>query len=356
MANSKISALPSATTPLAGTEVLPVVQGGITEQVSVANLTAGRTVSAASLSLTTTPLAVTSGGTGTATAFTAGSVVFAGASGVYSQNNTNFFWDNTNTRLGIKNSAPTVALEIGTTSQTGNYIQVNGSAADTSYIVLKGSKQYPRIDLQDTAVGGSTFQMWNLGNQLRVGTNPGSAGTAAFYAAAGNSADVTFNGNVVIGTSGKGIDFSATPGTGTSELFADYEEGDWTPTLVPTGTGFTSITYNTQSGKYTKIGRQVTARFFLRTSAITVGAASGSITIGGLPFACGTDTGGTGIATSTFNWGGDFPLSGFVGNGATTIGLYYRTSVNGRDFNIAPSDVGTGANNNDIYMSITYFV
>ena len=45
MANSKISALTSATTPLAGTETLPVVQGGVTKQVSVANLTAGRAIS-----------------------------------------------------------------------------------------------------------------------------------------------------------------------------------------------------------------------------------------------------------------------------------------------------------------------
>jgi hypothetical protein len=44
MADTKISALPAASTPLAGTEVLPIVQGGITEQVSVANLTAGRAV------------------------------------------------------------------------------------------------------------------------------------------------------------------------------------------------------------------------------------------------------------------------------------------------------------------------
>lgn len=44
MADTKISALPSATTPLAGTEVLPVVQGGTTDKVSVANLTAGRDV------------------------------------------------------------------------------------------------------------------------------------------------------------------------------------------------------------------------------------------------------------------------------------------------------------------------
>lgn len=43
MSNSKISALTSATTPLAGTEVLPIVQSTTTKQVSVANLTAGRT-------------------------------------------------------------------------------------------------------------------------------------------------------------------------------------------------------------------------------------------------------------------------------------------------------------------------
>ena len=65
MADSKISALPASTTPLAGTEVLPIVQGTATKQVSVANLTAGRAVSAASLSLTTA-LPVASGGTGVA--------------------------------------------------------------------------------------------------------------------------------------------------------------------------------------------------------------------------------------------------------------------------------------------------
>jgi len=44
MADTKISALPASTTPLAGTEVLPIVQGGQTKQVSVNNLTAGKTV------------------------------------------------------------------------------------------------------------------------------------------------------------------------------------------------------------------------------------------------------------------------------------------------------------------------
>jgi hypothetical protein len=51
MSNSKISALTSATTPLAGTETLPVVQSGTTKQVTVANLTAGRAVSTGALSV-----------------------------------------------------------------------------------------------------------------------------------------------------------------------------------------------------------------------------------------------------------------------------------------------------------------
>ena len=46
MADTKISALPAATVPLAGTEVLPIVQSSVTKQVSVANLTAGRGISA----------------------------------------------------------------------------------------------------------------------------------------------------------------------------------------------------------------------------------------------------------------------------------------------------------------------
>jgi hypothetical protein len=45
MANTKISALTSATTPLAGTEVLPIVQSSATTKVTIANVTEGRAVS-----------------------------------------------------------------------------------------------------------------------------------------------------------------------------------------------------------------------------------------------------------------------------------------------------------------------
>lgn len=44
MADKKISALTAATTPLAGSEVLPIVQGGVTVKVSVDDLTAGKLV------------------------------------------------------------------------------------------------------------------------------------------------------------------------------------------------------------------------------------------------------------------------------------------------------------------------
>ena len=57
-------------------------------------------------------LGVTNGGTGTNTTFTAGSVVFAGASGVYTQDNANLFWDNSNDRLGISTTSPGSKLDV----------------------------------------------------------------------------------------------------------------------------------------------------------------------------------------------------------------------------------------------------
>ena len=80
---------------------------------STGNLTLGGTLSVDLASATVTgTLPVGNGGTGTATAFTAGSVVFAGGSGVYSQDNANFFWDDTNNRLGIGTAVPNFRLDI----------------------------------------------------------------------------------------------------------------------------------------------------------------------------------------------------------------------------------------------------
>ena len=65
------------------------------------------------------------------------------------------------------------------------------------------------------------------------------------------------DGNLVMGTAGHGIDFSATSdgsGTDSSELLDDYEEG----TFVPTLGGSNISTYSVNgAGKYTRIGRMV---------------------------------------------------------------------------------------------------
>ena len=96
--------------------------------------------------------------------------------------------------------------------------------------------------------------------------------------------DATINtGNLVIGTSGKGIDFSATSQASgmTSELLADYEEGTWTPAFAAES-GTATVTYSTQSGEYTKMGRTVIATFKLDWTSATI---TGNILLlSGVPF------------------------------------------------------------------------
>jgi hypothetical protein len=103
MADKKISALTGASTPLAGTEVLPIVQSGATVKVAVSDLTAGRAVSAASLALTTTPLPVGSGGTGLTT-LTAGYIPYGNGTSAFG-NSANLYYNGTN--MGIGTSSPT---------------------------------------------------------------------------------------------------------------------------------------------------------------------------------------------------------------------------------------------------------
>ena len=73
---------------------------------SSGSLTLGGTLSNVSLTTQVTgTLPVTNGGTGTATAFTTGSIVFANSSGIYAQDNANFNWNNTNKTLGVGRTA-----------------------------------------------------------------------------------------------------------------------------------------------------------------------------------------------------------------------------------------------------------
>lgn len=93
--------------------------------------------------------------------------------------------------------------------------------------------------------------------------------------------DVTLStGNLIIGTSGKGIDFSATSGTGTSELLADYEEGACAVTITALTGTFTTTTINSQT--YTKIGRVVVMQ--VKFQVTTIGTAADGFQISNLPF------------------------------------------------------------------------
>jgi hypothetical protein len=308
MADKKISALTAASTPLAGTEVLPIVQSGTTVKVAVSDLTAGRAMAALSLT-TATVQATNSGG------------------------------------LALKNSGGTTQMLLG------------GGGGDniTLSVATNITPANAAVTISPTGTGTLTL-------------NPATASTinnmsiGATTALSGRFTDVTATtGNVVIGTSGQGIDFSATPGTGTSELLADYEEGTWTPTLTTNGTNFTSVTYNSLvGGKYTKIGNMVHVNGFMFTDGVTVGAASGVVCIGGLPFTVNTATGGKADANSAMSisrvglWLLNNPIGIQAIGGSTNLELYYRTTANGDTTSLPVTNVGTGGSSNLMYFAGTY--
>lgn len=74
------------------------------------------------------PVRPAEGGTGTVTIFTAGSVVFATASGIYAQDNSNFYWDNSNKRLCLLAASCSNTLDIGSAK-----FFVTSTGAMTSY-------------------------------------------------------------------------------------------------------------------------------------------------------------------------------------------------------------------------------
>jgi hypothetical protein len=102
------------------------------------------------------------------------------------------------------------------------------------------------------------------------------------------------NGNLVIGTAGKGIDFSTDPSAAgmTSELLDDYEEGTWTPAFQAGTSG--SITSTDRAGRYTKIGRAVIVEGYINIASVA--SPIGDLRISGLPFNIQNSAPGAGSA------------------------------------------------------------
>jgi hypothetical protein len=147
-------------------------------------------------------------------------------------------------------------------------------------------------------------------------TTPDGSQTPVEAMRINNAQNVTVSaGNLVIGTSGKGIDFSATPGTGTSELLADYEEGTWTPVVSST---IGTITSYTATGVYTKIGRVVNIQVDIQIT--NVGSGGGGLNFS-LPF---TQSG----AVYAIGVGREDATSGFIMQIVTTAsdGTFFNSS------------------------------
>ena len=146
-------------------------------------------------------------------------------------------------------------------------------------------------------------------------------------------------------------------GTGSANYLDDYETGTWTPGFQPTGTGFDSITYDTDPngviGKYTKIGDMVAVYFRLRTDAVTIGSASGYLQVTGLPFT--TDSvymGAVGIGYA--NAWTNAPKGLYIQTSSTKLFVSERSAADGNDSLTAPNDMTTGGNGNQIMCSFVY--
>lgn len=146
-------------------------------------LTLGGTPTAALLvasSLTlgwTGTLAVARGGTGTGTAFTAGSVVFAGAAGVYTQDNANLFWDDTNNRLGIGTATPGQPLEVAGVIRARTLVQFHDGTATAYGDVGKSGAWEGNADT-NIAVAAEA------GNEVRLYANGSGTATVRVVATA----------------------------------------------------------------------------------------------------------------------------------------------------------------------------
>ena len=175
-----------------------------------------------------------------------------------------------------------------------------------------------------------------------------------------SSENVTINsGNLVIGTSGKGIDFSATAdATGMqNELFDDYEEGVFQTTITPGTSGSVNLKSGYDDIRYTKIGRLVTINADLRIDSTS--SPQGGLHIG-IPFTSKDDN--ANVATSlgvciTHSITKQTDLVGrfviLAGDNLNYIMLQYETSST----RLQPQAQNMGlAQNDEIVFSLTYTV
>jgi len=166
-----------------------------------------------------------------------------------------------------------------TFNNKGNGSVTSVAASVPAFLSVAGSPITSSGTLAIT-LSGTALPVLNGGTGVTTSTGTGNT---VLSAAPTLSGDVNLStGNLVIGTSGKGIDFSITshPAGMTSELLADYEEGTWTPDIVNNGS---TSTWATKTGYYTRVGNQVTMWFLCDSG--NSGTAGTELRLSGFPYA-----------------------------------------------------------------------
>lgn len=116
-----------------------------------------------------TTIGVGFGGTGTSTAFTQGSVVFADGAGVYAQDNTNFFWDDTNNRLGIGTSTPGAPIHLVASSATNVNMFIDNTDTTAASTTIQNLRATGTDGVTNSAVifTGGKNQQWTSAASTR---------------------------------------------------------------------------------------------------------------------------------------------------------------------------------------------
>jgi len=150
------------------------------------------------------------------------------------------------------------------------------------------------------------------------------------------------------GASGVGITFPPTQSASSdANTLDDYEEGTWSPTVFIGATQVTS--YHFQNGSYTRVGRIVHANCWVRVN--NKGAATGSVSIRGLPFNIANSnanfTAGT-IGYQDEMLSSSAPMYCYGAGNSATVNLIYASATSATDVTQA------NLNNGQLMMQISY--
>jgi hypothetical protein len=276
--------------------------------------------------------------------------------------------DSTNNRVGIGTAAPYTTAEslsarttaltsiaafatmpLTVTDSTAFAAGVGGGINFRAKLSASLYSDYAAIWSQREVATSNDYK-----GSLVFGTSDNSNGYPIERFSIASTGNVSIaTGNVVMATSGKGIDFSATTsgsGTMTSELLNDYEEGTWTIGLKFGGASV-GLTTSANTGRYTKVGRQVNVTGYIQLT--NKGTSVGAAAITGLPF--GVANNAESYAPTTLRLNGvsyTGAVQAYAANTSPTISLE-QLSILGAITDITDSNF---TNASAVMFNVTYTV